>query len=354
MVQGGPGVQIGIVVATVAGLWIGARLLVDSVVRLARRVGLSELTIGLTIVAAGTSTPELVVTTDAALGGFGDIAVGNIVGSNVYNLAFILGVVSLIRIIPIERSLVHRDGIALIASTLLGGMVLLDGTVTRLEGGAFVGLFVLYTAYLLRNGGQPPEADPPQGGTGETEGERGDGAESTSAAGRTGVDEDPPAGVSTSLTERVDAPGRDVVLVVVGLAVVLVSGDFLVGAATNLARGAGISEWVIGGTIVAAGTSTPEFAVSLVAMRSGRIGVSVGNVVGSNVFNMLGIMGLAAVLQPIAVGGAALETIAWLAVLSVVMVAALWTGRQLSRIEGGLFALSEAGRWILGLLGLVG
>ena len=143
-------------------------------------------------------------------------------------------------------------------------------------------------------------------------------------------------------------------LVIVGLLIVLVSGDLLVGAATSLARGAGISEWVIGGTIVAAGTSTPEFAVSLVAMRTGRIGVSVGNVVGSNVFNILGILGFAAALRPLSVGPAALETTAWLLGISVLMVAALWTGRKLSRLEGGLFALSESVRWILGLLGLVG
>jgi cation:H+ antiporter len=349
MVQGGAVVQVGVVLATVAGLWIGARLLVDSVVRLARRVGLSELTIGLTIVAAGTSTPELVVTTDAALKGLGDIAVGNVVGSNVYNLAFILGVVSLVRIIPIERSLVHRDGVVLVASTLLGGAVLLDGGVSRLEGIALVGLYVLYTAYLLRTGGAPRDgepagaAPPPEAPTG---------TEGPSAPERT--DPDPPAGVSTALTEHVSFRGRDVALAVAGLAVVLVSGDLLVGAATELARGAGVSEWVIGGTIVAAGTSTPEFAVSLVAMRSGRLDISVGNVVGSNVFNVLGVLGLAALLRPLAVGGGALETTAWLVVVSVVMVAALWTGRKLSRPEGALFALSEAVRWVLGLLGLLG
>jgi cation:H+ antiporter len=343
MVQLDVAVQLGTIVATVLGLWVGARLLVDSVVRLARRVGLSELTIGLTVVAAGTSTPELVVTTDAALKGFGDIAVGNVVGSNIYNLAFILGVVSLIRVIPIERSLVHRDGIALVASALLGGAVLLDGTVTRLEGLAFVGLFVAYTAYLLRTGGDGAADPPPESAAAGA-------ADDTTTEAR----EDPPAAIPTALTERVAFPGRDVLFVVVGLAVVLVSGDLLVGAATGLARGAGVSEWVIGGTIVAAGTSTPEFAVSLVALRSGRIGVSVGNVIGSNVFNVLGILGLAAAVRPLSVGPAALETVAWLAVVSVVMVAALWTGRQLSRPEGGLFALSEAVRWALGLLGVTG
>jgi cation:H+ antiporter len=344
MVQSGPVVQVGIIVATVAGLWVGARLLVDSVVRLARRVGLSELTIGLTIVAAGTSTPELVVTTGAALDGIGDIAVGNVVGSNIYNLAFILGVVSLIRIVPIERSLVHRDGIALVASTLLGGVVLLDGTVTRLEGIALAGLFVVYTAYLLRTGRAPPDGESPSAGTPP---ERPDGSGDTPDQPRTGS----PAAIPTALTERVTFRGRDVVFVVAGLAIVLVSGDLLVGAASTLARGAGISEWVIGGTIVAAGTSTPEFAVSLVAMRTGRVGVSVGNVIGSNVFNMLGILGVAAAIRPLSVGGAALETTAWLAVVSVVMAGALWTGRKLSRLEGGLFAASEVVRWIVGILG---
>ena len=324
MVADGTVVQVGILVATVAGLWVGARLLVDSVVRLARRLGLSELTIGLTIVAAGTSTPELAVTTDAALAGLGAIAVGNVVGSNIYNLAFILGVVSLVRIIPIERSLVHRDGVVLIASTFVGAAVMFDLTISRVEGAALVVLFVAYTAYLLRTGGSPPDSA-----------------------------SDAPA-IPTQLTERVAFRGRDVALLVAGLAVVLVSGDLMVGAASTLARTAGISDSVIGSTIVAAGTSTPEFAVSIVAMRRGRLGVSVGNVVGSNVFNMLGILGVASVVRPLSFGPVALESVAWLSVVTVVMVAALWTGRQLSRPEGALFAASEAGRWILGLLGLVG
>ncbi|MDG5775212.1 calcium/sodium antiporter [Haloarculaceae archaeon H-GB1-1] len=326
MVGSGTAVQVGSLVATVAGLWIGARLLVDSVVRLARRFGLSELTIGLTIVAAGTSTPELVVTADAALADLGAIAVGNVVGSNIYNLAFILGVVSLVRIIPIERSLVHRDGVVLVASTLLGAAVMFDRTVFRIEGAVLLLLFVAYTAYLLRTGADPPDTD-------------------------LGPEKE---GIPTALTERVTFRGRDAVLLVLGLAVVLVSGDLMVGAASTLARAAGIPDSVIGGTIVAAGTSTPEFAVSLVAMRQGRLGVSVGNVVGSNVFNVLGVLGVAAIIRPLSFGSVAFESVAWLIAVTVGMVAALWTGRQLSRPEGALFAASEGGRWVLGLLGLVG
>jgi len=339
MVSGGTAVQVGLLVASVAGLWLGARFLVDSVVRLARRFGLSELVIGLTVVAAGTSTPELVVSADAALKGLGAIAVGNVVGSNIYNLAFILGVVSLLRVVPIERSLVHRDGLVLVASTFVGAGVLFDLTSSRVEGGVLLVLFVVYTAYLLRTSvGDGTGTVTPSSGT---------------ASDASDASEAEPA-VPTGLTERVSFQGRDALLLLVGLAVVLVSGDLMVSTASTLARGAGVSESVIGGTIVAAGTSTPEFAVSLVAIRRGRLGVSVGNVVGSNVFNMLGILGVASLVRPLTFEAVLLESVAWLLVVAVLVVGALWTGRQLSRPEGGLFAASEVGRWVLGLVGLVG
>jgi cation:H+ antiporter len=151
MIPGGSAVQVAIIALTVLGLWIGARALVDSTVRIARRFGISELTIGLTIVAMGTSTPELVVTVDAALAGLGEIGVGNVVGSNAYNLAFILGAVSLLRVIPVERSLVHRDGAALVLSTLVGVAVLFDRTVSAVEGALLIGLLAAYTIYLVRD-----------------------------------------------------------------------------------------------------------------------------------------------------------------------------------------------------------
>ncbi|NHX36617.1 MULTISPECIES: calcium/sodium antiporter [Halolamina] len=311
--------QLAVVLASVVGLGVGARLLVDAVVRLARRFGLSELVIGLTVVAAGTSTPELAVSLDAAFKGLETIAVANVLGSNVYNLAFVMGVVALIRVIPIDRSLLHRDGIALLAGTAAGGGLLLDLALTRPEGVAMTGLSVLYTLYLLQSG-------------------------------RDGQAEADPDAVTRAVTERVSFRGRDAVLLVGGLALVLVSGDLMVRAASNLARGAGVSEWVIGGTVVAAGTSTPELAVSLVAVRRGSLGVSVGNLVGSNLFNLLVVLGLAATINPLSVSAAALSTLAWLAAITVLVVAALWTGRKLSRVEGGLLAGSEVVRWVLGLL----
>ncbi|EMA67632.1 Na+/Ca+ antiporter, CaCA family protein [Halorubrum aidingense JCM 13560] len=325
-----PIAQFAVLAVSVLGLWIGARALVDATVRLARRFGVSELTIGLTIVAMGTSTPELVVTVDAALAGLGEIGVGNVVGSNIYNLAFILGAVSLLRVIPVERSLVHRDGVALVLSTVVAFGVLFDRTVTGLEGVLLAGLFAAYTAYLVR--------DEQSAHSIETE--------------------YPDSRVTGAITEAVpsglSARGRDALLLVGGLGIVLISGHYMVEAASTLARGVGISDWVIGGTIVAAGTSTPELAVSLVAMRQGHVGMSVGNVVGSNVFNVLGILGIAAVIRPLAVGGAAIESLLWLLVITVLMVGALWSGRRLSRPEGGLFVLSELARWALGLLRIFG
>lgn len=328
MIRGSVTVQIAVIFLTVVGLWVGARLLVDSAVRLARRFGLSELVIGLTIVAMGTSMPELIVSTDAARNGLGDIAVANALGSNIYNLAFILGIISLLKAIPVSESIVRRDGLALLASAGLAGIVVFDLRITRLEGVLLAGSFVAYTVYLLRaNRPEPAETED----RARTEG-----------------------GLTRSVTELPDFRGRDVASLVGGLAVVLVSGDYMVLAASELARGAGISEWVIGGTIVAAGTSTPEFAVSLVAVRRGSLDVSVGNVIGSNIYNVTGILGVAAVVRPLTMSGTALETLAWLVGISLLMVAALWSRRVLSRLEGALFAASEIVRWILGLFGLVG
>jgi cation:H+ antiporter len=328
MVQGGPAVQIGVISLSVLGLWIGARFMIDAVVRLARRLGLSDLVIGLTIVAMGTSTPELVVSVDAALKGLGNIAVANIIGSNIYNLTVVLGVLSLITAVPVADALVSRDGTALLASTLIGGVTVIDLRITRLEGALLAGFFAAYTLYLLRT--SRSESGAPANNLPGTE------------------------RVTRRVTERVTFRGRDLSLLLGGLALVVVSGDFMVLAATELARGVGISDWVIGGTIVAAGTSTPELAVSLVAIRRGNLGVSVGNVVGSSIYNITGILGLATVLRPLAVSGLVLETIAWLAGISVLIVAVLWTGKVLSRLEGALLAASEIVRWVLGMLGLVG
>jgi cation:H+ antiporter len=296
-------------VGSIVGLWFGAEWLVAGAAALARRFGISELVIGLTVVAFGTGLPEAVVTLDAVATGHTDLAVGNVVGSNIVNIAVVLGVVSLVRAVPVSRSLVRRDGLALVGTTVLAVVVAVDGRVSRLEGGLLLVLWLGYLWTLFRNHGTGPR---------QTESE-------TQAAG-------------------VRAVGK----LVVGLVVVVASGALLVEAATTVARAFGISEWTIGATVVAIGTSTPELVVSLLAVVRGRSGLSLGNVIGSNIVNLFGVLGLAALVTPLSVTSAAFGGLLWLLALVAVFLATLWTGRRLSRVEGGALLGSEVVRWVLG------
>lgn len=310
----GIAIDIAIVVACVIGLWYGASLLVGSAIRIARRVGLSELVIGLTVVAIGTSAPEFVVSADAAFEGRSGIAIGNVVGSNVFNLGSILGGAALIRAMPASTTLVNRDGAVVIVSTLSVFGTLLDGTVTRVEGAVLIGALVAYVGYLLWRG-SPPD--------GMTEGELND-------------DEFRPS---------------DVPKLLVGCGLVVASGHFLVISASDLARLAGVTEWVIGVTVVAVGTSTPELATSLVAAGRGNHGVSAGNLLGSNVFNLLGVLGLAAAIHPITVEEGIATDVLLLAVQAIVVVVLLRSGRRLSRAEGGLLVGLNLVLWVVFVFG---
>lgn len=295
-----------IIIVTIAGLWLGGSWIVEGAARVARRLGMSELVIGLTIVAIGTSAPEFAVTIVAALRGQADISVGNVVGSNIFNLGFILGGVALVAGLPTSRKLVFRDGGMLIATTLLLLAFLWDLRLAVGEGVVLlVGLF-LYVGYLIYR-------------------RDGDSAEDT------------PDGEFSWL---------DVPRLMVGIVVVVASGHFLVESASALARHFGMSEWVIGVTIVAAGTSAPELATSLVGVLRGRHAISIGNLIGSDLFNLLGVLGLAAVLQPMVVAQSAYGSLWLLAALVVTVIVMMRTGWRLSRWEGGLLVAVNLVRWI--------
>lgn len=299
-----------IIVASIVGLWWGAVWLVEAAVRIARRLGLSELIIGLTVVAIGTSAPEFAVTIGAALNGRGDISVGNVVGSNIFNLGFILGGVALVRAISTTRTMVLRDGGMLIGTSLLLMLFFLDHQIGRLEGGILIALLVLYLGYLIW------KKEPIEDGL--------------------------PAG---------EFRWWDVPQLVAGIGLVIASGHLLVESAVHLARLLGISEWVIGVTIVAAGTSAPEFATSLVAVLKGRHGVSAGNLIGSDLFNLLGVLGLAALIRPLTVEASAVDSIIVLVGMVVLVVVFLMrTGWQISRWEGALLIGINVVRWILDFL----
>jgi len=246
-----------------AGLFIGGELLVRGAVGIARKFGLSPLVIGLTVVGFGTSMPELLVSVQAALGGTPAIAMGNVVGSNIANILLILGVAAVIAPISIAFGPLRRDLAVMLAATLaLWGMIL-GGYLGRIEGLIlFAGLLAFLLAALRSGSGEVDEklvtADPPP-------------------------------------------LWRSVLIAVGGLAVLMISARLLIDSATEIARAFGISEAVIGLTIVAIGTSLPELATSVVAAMRKQADIAVGNVVGSNIFNILGILGITAFIAPIPV-----------------------------------------------------
>ncbi|WP_439028646.1 calcium/sodium antiporter [Haloarchaeobius sp. DT45] len=305
------------VIAGAAGLWFGAVTLVESAVRIAWRLGIPTLVIGLTVVAFGTSAPEFVVTLDAALAGQSNVSVANVVGSNVFNLGFVLGGVALVGALPVSYDLVQRDGTALIVAVVATTAFLVDGYIDRIEGIIlFLGLLTyLSMLAILGSRDRPPEVTD---------------------------DED--------LAEVSGFDLLDVPKLVVGLGVVVLGGHLLVDGSVDIARRIGISDWVIGATVVAAGTSAPEFATSLIAARRGSAGLSAGNLIGSSVFNLLGVLGLASAIQPLSVGSAAYPSSIALLGLCLVVVVLLGTEEELARWEGGLLIVLGLVNWVVGVL----
>ncbi|RME28785.1 MAG: sodium:calcium antiporter [Deltaproteobacteria bacterium] len=298
--------------ASIVLLWKGSDWLVESAARIGRAVGMSDLTIGLTIVAFGTSAPEFAVTLSAAITGRSDISVGNVVGSNIFNLGFILGGCALFRALKTSRRIVLRDGGLLIVVSLLLLYMLRDSHLSRIEGGVL--LFGLF-AYLVVLFYQRKETG--------------------------GADEDIPTGRAT---------WRDAPLFLAGLAGVIGGGHLLVVSASDIARAMGISEWVIAVTIVAAGTSAPEFATSLTAAAKGRHGMSLGNLIGSDLFNLFGVLGVAGLVRDMNVAPDAFSSVAMLVGMCVIVVVFMRTGWRISRLEGALLVAIGVLRWILDFL----
>ncbi|CAG1006961.1 Inner membrane protein YrbG [Myxococcaceae bacterium] len=295
-------------------LTAGAELLIRGAVRIARAAGISPLVVGLTIVAAGTSAPELAVSLGASLSGQADIAVGNVVGSNIFNVLFILGACALLSPLVVEQKLVRRDVPLMVAVSVALLALAWNGTLGRVEGFVLLAAFCGYIVFVVRQSRRESRAV-------AAEYEREFGPRSS----------DPPR------------PGRlvaDVVLVLAGLAVLVLGARMLVDSSVEIARSFGLSELVIGLTLVAAGTSLPEVATSIIATLRGERDIAVGNVVGSNLFNVLGILALTALVTPggVAVAPAVLRVD--LPVMVAVAVACLpifFSSHRINRWEGGLF-----------------
>ena len=252
-----------------AGLFLGGEALVRGAVAIAVRMGISKLVIGLTIVGFGTSMPELLVSMNAALAGSPDIALGNVVGSNIANILLILGVSALVYPIAGWDRNVRRDALVALAVAVLTLILVQFAVIGRLAGLVMVAALGLYLWSIFAK-----EKLAPSQITDESDPHRSPGL----------------------------SPMLAGVAVVLGLILLVTGADFLVDGATNIARGIGISEAVIGLTIVAVGTSLPELATSVAAALRKQSDVALGNVVGSNIFNILGILGLTAFVHPVGVG----------------------------------------------------
>jgi cation:H+ antiporter len=299
--------QLAILIIGFALLVKGADLFVDGASGIAKKFGISELIIGLTIVAMGTSAPEAAVSIAAAAKGSAGISIGNVIGSNIMNIFIILGVVAAITPLKIERSTVRYEMPFTIIVTVLFVLMGRDGLITRVDGAILWAGLLLYIAYLLRQAKQKPAEVPAQA---ETAVQKTEGTGSPEAVAETAADvptADTEAGVTpaaaTETGEAVPAESPSIwkliALTIVGLAVILVSSDYAVDAAVALAKIFNISDRVIGLTIVALGTSLPELVTSVTAALRGNADLAVGNVVGSCIFNLLFVLGTSALILPI-------------------------------------------------------
>lgn len=300
--------------AGLVALVAGAELLVRGASRLALSLGVSPLVIGLTVVAFGTSAPEMTVSVGAALGGQGELALGNAVGSNTFNVLFILGLAALIAPLAVHVQVIRQEAPILIGSAVLLMLLALDGRIDGVDGALLTALLVAYTVFLVRQSRAESAAE----------------AITASASAGTA----PQGGPSRS---------RQLALILLGLVLLVGGAQALVAAAVGFARAWGVSEVVIGLTIVAAGTSLPEVAASVMAALRGERDIAVGNVVGSCIFNMLGVIGLGG-LAAAAAGGALPVPPAvanfdlWVMLAALVACLPVFlTGREVARWEGALF-----------------
>lgn len=288
-------------------LIIGAEMLVKGASRIATKLGVSPLIIGLTVVSFGTSSPELAVSVKAALSGQASIALGNVIGSNIFNVLFILGLSALIAPLLVSRQLIRIDVPLMIAVSVLTLLLGLDGGYSPLEGMLLVAGLLAYVGFLVVQG-------------------RKENSESSQEKNN-----------RTS-----DSAGRwllNLTLVLGGLALLVLGSRWLVNGAVTTARYLGISELIVGLTIVAAGTSLPEVVTSVIASLRGERDIAVGNVVGSNLFNLLGVLGVAALVAPgeIAVSDSVIRfDLPIMIATAIACLPIFFSGGRISRGEGAL------------------
>ena len=319
-----------ILVGVVLVLW-GADRLTEGAVAVAERLRVPQIVIGLTIVALGTSMPELCVSVVSALKGTPDLAVGNVVGSNIFNALLIVGVAALVAPMTILRSTVFKDvSCALVASVVLLMMCQNDWVITRLDGAILFVFFLVFMRLTIKGAtsaqpvAQPVQGEPTQGQTAQE------------AAADEASAKQPMKGWLAGLW------------MVVGLAALIGGSNLFVGGATEVARALNVSDAVIGLTIVAGGTSLPELATSVVAAKKGNSGIAIGNVLGSNVLNILFILGLTGMISPMHIEGITNVDLYMMLVSTIMIWFFSFTKYTIERWEGAVLVLTFGGyMWYL-------
>lgn len=294
-------------------LIVGAEALVRGASKIAAAVGIPSLIIGLTVVAFGTSSPELAVSIMSSMSGNVDIAVGNVVGSNIFNILFLLGLTALIVPLIVAQQLIWFDVPLMIGISILMLALGWDGQISKLDGLILVVLLIGYNVFLIR----------------QSRKER-------SALVKAEYELEYGAGKSWGLKEWL----LNGALIIMGLAMLVLGSRWLVDSATSIARSLGVSDLIIGLTIVAAGTSLPEVATSLIASMRGERDIAVGNAIGSCVFNILAVLGISSLIAPggIPVSRAALQfDIPIMIAASIACLPIFFTGHRIVRWEGGVF-----------------
>ncbi|MCW5935984.1 MAG: calcium/sodium antiporter [Fimbriimonadaceae bacterium] len=305
-----PPIAVVLVLAGLGLLGVGGELLVRGATTLAKLAGLTPAVIGLTVVAMGTSLPELVVSLTASFQNSPDIAVGNVVGSNIFNVLLILGPTALLCTLPVRGQVVQIEWPFMFFATILAMIAMHDGVVDRFEGTALVVLLVGFTWVMLQRARNEVKRD-----------------EEQTLAEEQAAHEAPAKG----------PPWLAAGLLLGGFLLLVGGGRALVVGSVELARLFGMSERVIGLTVVAFGTSAPELAASLIAARKGHADVAVGNLIGSNIFNLLGILGLSAAILPLKVAREIVDSdMWWMAGSSLLLLPLMVRGRVINRLEGGL------------------
>ena len=299
-----------VVFVSIIMLWKGADWLVDSASEIAHSLKVSDLIIGLTVVALGTSAPEFAVTISAAITGQTDISIGNVIGSNIFNLGFILGGTAIIRPVTTSSKLFYRDGFFLLVTTALIFLLFFgfngyddNDSYSKIEGGILFCLLLCYIIFLFIKKDPPEEIHP------ET------------------------------------ANYKSYIFLLIGLFMIVYGGHLMVKHASNIASYFGVSDWVIAVTIVAAGTSAPEFATSITAALKGRHGIAVGNLIGSDLFNLLGVLGLAGMINPSTLDQSIFDSVFLLVLMVGLTLFMIRTNWKISRFEGAILVSINLIRW---------